>query len=153
LDDNDKVTRDGDVELLNTLSEQIEVITDYPSSWSKQSKRLVQEVNAGSIDGLILDWELTNNSFEAKEGSDGAEDIDFSAESLAEHLRVNAAKELKDIPILLCSADRNNSFTRHKKKELTSRDLFDLTFDKKELFVSNVKSSERMLCDLANWYK
>jgi len=153
LDDNDKVFRDGDVELLNTLSDRIEVTTDYPSSWSKQSKRLVQEVNDGSIEGLILDWELTNNSVEAKEGSDGAEDIDFSAESIAEHLRVNAAKELKDIPIILCSADKNNSFTKHKKLELTSRDLFDLTFDKKELFDSNVESSERMLYDLGKSYK
>lgn len=150
LDDNDKVTRDGDVELINTISERIEIETDYPSNWATRSKQLLKDI--ASIDGIIIDWELTNNSKAAKEGTKEAKDIDFSAESLAEHLRVSVLTGTKDIPIILCSADKNNAFTILRKKELTSRDLFDLTFLKNDLFVVKVKEAETQLFDLATVY-
>ncbi|WP_133473827.1 hypothetical protein [Sediminibacterium goheungense] len=152
LDDNDKVTRDGDVELFNTISKDVEIKTDYPSSWKQRSKSIFTDLN--HYDGIIIDWELTNQSQAAKEGSHEAEDVDFSAESLAEHLRVNAAKKnVKDIPIIICSADKNKAFSNLKNRELTRRDIFDLTYIKNDLFVKHVSESERQLFNLAIVYK
>lgn len=151
LDDNDQVTRDGDVQLLNTISADVEIRTEYPLSWKQRSKSIFSDLD--QYDGIILDWELTNQS-EAAKGSEEVEDVDFSAESLAEHLRVNAAKKnVKDVPIILCSADNNKTFSNLKNRELTSRDLFDLTCIKNDLFVKNVDNSERQLFDLAITYK
>jgi hypothetical protein len=151
LDDNDKVTRDGDVHLLNTISSDVEIKTDYPLSWKQRSKSIFTDLD--QYDGIILDWELTNQS-EAAKGSEGVEDVDFSAESLAEHLRVNAAKKIiKDIPIIICSADNNKAFSMLKNRELTSRDLFDLTCIKNDVFVKNVRNSALQLFDLATVYK
>lgn len=151
LDDNDKVTRDGDVQLLNTISKTIEIKTEYPLSWKQRSKSIFADLD--QYDGIILDWELTNQS-EAAKGSEEVEDVDFSAESLAEHLRINAAKKnIKDVPIIICSADNNKTFSNLKNRELTSRDLFDLTSIKNDLFVKNVHNSESQLFDLATVYK
>lgn len=151
LDDNDKITRDGDVELFNTISTRIEITTDYPSSWRQRSETIFTEIE--ELDGIILDWEFTNKSEEAKYGSSQSEDVDFSAESFAEHLRINVVKsKIKDIPIIICSADRNKAFTEILKKELTSRDLFDLTFIKSDLFDKQVYTSESQLYDLAIGY-
>ena len=152
LDDNDKVTRDGDVELINTISSHIEIVTDYPCSWAQRSKQILLEIE--SFDGIILDWDLTNQSEQAKQGTEQAETVDFSAESLAEHLRVTSARDkTKDIPIILCSADKNKEFTKLRSKEQTSRDLFDLTFIKNDLFVKHVDTADAQLCDLATVYQ
>ncbi|MDP1843925.1 MAG: hypothetical protein Q8K64_10930 [Sediminibacterium sp.] len=151
LDDNEKNTRDGDVEYLNAFSSKIEIKTDYPGSWAQRAKQILAELP--SIDGLILDWELTNKSEQAKLGTNQAEDVDFSAESLAEHLRISVIKNgTRDIPIILCSADKNKAFTQLRDKELTSNDLFDLTFIKMDLFNTGVEKAELELFDLAQAY-
>lgn len=154
LDDNDKVTRDGDVELINSLFENLEIVTDYPSSWNKRSTQIILDIER-DIDGLIFDWEFTNQSKEAKEGCADAEDVDFSAESLAEHIRVSVGQNKlnKDVPIILCSADLKNSFTDFKKREVSSRDIFDLSVFKSEIFDKNVNVIGNQLIDLANTYK
>jgi hypothetical protein len=152
LDDNDKTTRDGDVELINHSSKCISIVTDYPNSWKKRSEKIMQEMD--QYDGLILDWEFTNLSKEAKEGCENAEDVDFSPEAIAEHIRVNAAQgKIKDIPIIVCSADKNKAFSNLRKKEQSSQDLFDLAFVKEEIFISDIISVEKQLCDLALVYK
>lgn len=152
LDDNDKITRDGDVELLNSISKRIEVETEYPSSWKQRSKTIFD--NLKTIDGIILDWEFTNKSEDAKHGTLQAEDVDFSAESLAEHIRVNVVQNsVKDVPIILCSADKNKAFSNILNREMTSRNLFDLTFIKSDLFGHHVKGAEAQLYDLAISYR
>lgn len=152
LDDNEKTTRDGDVELINKIAKGITITTDYPCSWAQRADQILQDLN--KIDGLILDWELTNKSEKAKQGSLQAEDVDYSAESLAEHLRVNIARHgLKDIPIVLCSADKNKDFTKQRNKELTSKDLFDLTYLKDDLFHKQVESASLKMFDLVQTYQ
>ncbi len=151
LDDNDKVTRDGDVEHLNAYSNKIEIVTDYPGSWAQRTKQILNELDC--VDGIILDWELTNKSEQAKQETEQDEDVDFSAESLAEHLRINVVKSgTRDIPIILCSADKNKAFSKIRAHELTSKNLFDLTFIKSDLFDKRIESSEVKLFDLAMAY-
>jgi hypothetical protein len=151
LDDNDKTMRDGDVRLLNN-SPNISIITDYPNSWRKRSQQMLTEIN--DYDGLILDWEFTNKSEKAKQDCEQAEDVDYSAEAIAEHIRIQAAqKNIKEIPIILCSADKNNTFTKLRKREQTSQDLFDLALLKKQLFVTDVEIYGQRLFDLAKTYQ
>lgn len=154
LDDNDKVTRDGDVELINKLSDDLNIITDYPNSWKRRSSQIISDIE-NDIDGLILDWEFTNQSSEAKEGCKDAEDVDFTAESLAEHIRVNVGqnKLSKDIPIILCSADLKNNFSSFKNREISSRDIFDLSVLKSEIFDKKAKQIGNRLINLADAYK
>lgn len=154
LDDNDKITRDGDVELINNLFDDLLIITDYPNSWKKRSVQIISDIE-NDIDGLILDWEFTNQSKEAKEGCKDAEDVDFTAESLAEHIRVNVGQNKlnKDIPIILCSADLKNSFSNFKKREVSSRDIFDLSVLKSDIFDKRAKKIGFRLLDLASAYK
>lgn len=151
LDDNDKIIRDGDVSLFNKFSSRLNIETAYPSNWSMRSKKIIDDLN--EIDGLILDWELRNKSDAAKEGI-VLEDVDFSAESLAEHLRVCVVQQgIKDIPIIICSADNNKTFTKARKGEKTSSDLFDLAFIKGDLFTAaQVPIAEAKLFDLAISY-
>lgn len=151
LDDNEKIMREGDVELLNQ-SLCLKIDTDYPNSWQKRSVQIFKNLEV--YDGLILDWELTNSSEKAKEGCEDAGDVDFSSEAFAEHLRVSAAKkDIKDIPIILCSADKNKKFSSLRMGELTSQDLFDLTYTKKNLFNECVNEAERQLCSLSESYE
>lgn len=148
LDDNDRVTREGDVELINNVSSRIIIKTEYPNSWHIMSNQILN--NLEDINGIIFDWELTNKSEDAK---NGCEDVDYSAESLAEHIRVSITlNNKKDIPIILCSANKNNSLSSLRKKEHTSNDLFDLTFIKNDLFYKNVDDAEAQLYDLAQIY-
>ncbi len=151
LDDNDKATRDGDVKYINSISELISIRTEYPCSWHQRSLKIEQEI--ASIDGLILDWEYTNVSAQAKEGTDNAENVDFSAESLAEHIRISAAKGQKDIPIIICSANKNKGFTKARERELTSLDLFDLAFIKQDIFDESAHTAMKQLYDLSIVYK
>jgi hypothetical protein len=152
LDDNDMTTRDGDVELINKIANGINITTDYPCSWAQRADQILKDLN--DIDGLVLDWELTNKSEKAKQGSQQAENVDYSAESLAEHLRVNIARHgLKDIPIVLCSADKNKDFTKQRNKELTSKDLFDLTYLKDDLFHRQAESASLKMFDLCQTYQ
>jgi hypothetical protein len=152
LDDNDPEMREGDVQLINRISSNIHITTDYPCSWSQRLKQILSNID--NIDGIILDWELTNMSASAKMGHDSAEDIDFSAESLAEHLRVSAAQgDIKGLPIIVCSANRNNQFTTIRKKDRTIHDVFDLSYIKEDLFVSDVKRAAIRLYDLAKSYQ
>lgn len=151
LDDNDKVTRDGDIELFNATNKSINIITDYPKSWRQRINSMRETL--ADIDGLILDWEFTNRSSAAKEGSPEAEDVDFSAESLTEHIRVGVVNQsFKDIPIILCSADRNKAFTKVRTSELTSFSLFDLYFIKQDLFDKEVEIAGIQLHDLSIVY-
>jgi len=154
LDDNDKITRDGDVELINHLFDDLVIVTDYPNSWNKRSKQIISDIE-NDIDGLILDWEFTNQSAEAKKGCHEAEDVDFTAESLAEHIRVSVGqnKLKKDVPIIICSADLKNSFTNFRNKEVSSRDIFDLSVLKSDLFDKRAKKNGLQLLDLAHTYK
>ncbi len=148
LDDNDKVTREGDVELINNVSSNIIIKTEYPNSWHIMSTQILNNLN--DINGIIFDWELTNKSEDAK---NGCEDVDYSAESLAEHIRVSITlNNKKDIPIILCSANKNNSLSSLRKREHTSNDLFDLTFIKNDLFYKNVDQASAQLYDLADVY-
>ena len=152
LDDIDKDMRNGLVEFLNKSSSRIQITTEYPPSWRQRSAQLMADLD--KIDGLILDWELTNNSAKAKEGAINAEDIDYSAESLAEHIRISSAQQGKgDIPIIICSADKNKAFTTFRIREKTSQDLFDLSLVKDDLFVNKVDIYEPQLYDLALLYK
>ncbi len=152
LDDNEKEVREGDVDLINESSARIDIKTDFPSSWRHRAAQILADLN--SIDGLILDWELTNHSKKAIEEADHAEEIDYSAESLAEHIRITITQQAKkDIPIIICSADRNKVFTTFQLKEQTSKDLFDLAFIKKDLFVDKINLIEPQLYDLALVYK
>lgn len=152
LDDNEKVTRDGDVEFMNAYSKRIEIATDYPGSWAQRAKQILAGIT--TIDGIILDWELTNKSEQAKLGADQAEDVDFSAESLAEHLRISVVtNSIKAIPIILCSADKNKTFSQLKNKELSTSTLFDMTYIKSDLLDKNATKSEAELYDLAYVYE
>lgn len=152
LDDNEKEVREGDVDLINKSSTRIDIKTDFPSSWKHRAAQILADLN--SIDGLILDWELTNHSKKAIEEASHAEEIDYSAESLAEHIRITITQQAKkDIPIIICSADRNKAFTTFQLKEQTGKDLFDLAFIKKDLFVDKVSLIESQLYDLAFVYK
>jgi len=152
LDDSDKITREGFVKNINSSSDCVSIETDYPDSWKNRSKMIMSEMD--NYDGLILDWELTNRSSAAKEGSKSAEDVDFSSEAIAEHIRINAAqKKIRDIPIIICSADKNKHFSTLRKKEQTSQDLFDLSFIKNEIFGKNSLDIDKQLHDLDITYK
>lgn len=152
LDDSDRTTREGLVKYINSSSEYISIDTDYPDSWKNRSKMLLSEKD--KYDGLILDWELTNRSPVAKKDCENAEDVDFSSEAIAEHIRISAAqKKIQDIPIIICSADRNKQFSKLRNKEQTSQDLFDLSFNKNEIFGKNSLSVDKQLHDLDITYK
>jgi hypothetical protein len=107
----------------------IEINPEEPRGWDNQISRIVEGI--GEIDGIILDWRLTEELHRTHLESVGNL-VKYSAEALAQHLRFLATERVlkKDIPIILCSM--NYGFKSHYKRDSTGHDLFDEVYEKME---------------------
>ncbi|MCB9082106.1 MAG: hypothetical protein H6555_10385 [Lewinellaceae bacterium] len=126
----------------------VNVSAEEPMSWDVRINRILE--NSVNIDGVILDWRLTEESNRTGIGSEVGV-VKYSAESLAQHLRFLATDGvLKDIPIVLCSA--NQGFKEHENRDSTGRDLFDVVYHK-NAFVDRHEIIVQELNSLAEGYK
>lgn len=122
----------------------LDVIAEEPMTWDSRESLILNNIQ--NIDGIILDWRLTEETDRAKSGA-----VKYSAEALAQHLRFLATdKAIKDLPIVLCSA--NDGFKEYYRKDSTGHDLFDEVFEKKD-FSSNHDLVVMQLKCLAETYK
>lgn len=122
----------------------LNVTAEEPLPWDLRESRIVDGIE--HIDGIILDWRLTEETNRAISGA-----VKYSAEALAQHLRFLATdKAVKDIPIVLCSA--NTGFREYYRRDSTGHDLFDEVFEKNDFSVHHDTVVKQLNC-LAEAYK
>lgn len=148
IDDAPKDRRDGSAIGLREPG-FFDVIPEEPTSWNTQISRIVEGI--GKIDGIILDWRLTEE-LDRIDLNSSANSVKYSAEALAQHLRFLATEKVlkKDIPIVLCSM--NHGFKSHYKRDSTGHDLFDEVYEKME-FTERHNIVIQELNSLAEGYK
>jgi len=141
LDDEAEATTEAIVDLLGRQRGDLEVVYQYPKSFSEQAT----EIMTGGFDGLLLDLRLDQV---AKAGEPKA---DYGAFSLAQEIRARSTDgRLPDLPIILCSTEAkiNKSF----KHDDTSHDLFDI-FVLKDTITANVVQTTDKMVALSSGYK
>ena len=120
---------------LSIRPDELTVTPIQPETWEDQIKYLVYHQD--EIDGLLLDWNLTNVNESGKRPN-------FNVEALAQQLRGMVIEKIikdnepgmvieangikKDFPIILCSA--KFSLVQNYEREFTSHDLFDAIYEK-----------------------
>lgn len=127
-------------------SGRLEIHPMKPIEFEKQTAKILQNYAAGALDGLLIDLRLD-------EPGPGVEPVSYTAQGLAQQLRVTAAREnqaLTGFPIVLWTV--NARLLELYQRDSTSNDLFDLTIQK-ERFVPNAKDIIDQLIDLAEGYK
>ncbi|HMQ46367.1 MAG TPA: hypothetical protein PKA00_01785 [Saprospiraceae bacterium] len=124
------------------------VTAEEPLAWDTRTSRILG--NIAQIEGVILDWRLTEETNRTGVGVGGTV-VKYSAEALAQHLRFLATEgEIKDIPIVLCSA--NQGFKEYYRRDSTGHNLFDEVFEKND-FAEHHEIVVRQLNCLAEAYK
>ena len=112
----------------------------YPLNETRNFEDLKNRLITLEFDGLILDLRLDGT---------GPNRVGFSAPTLAQDLRtIQARKEIKSFPIILCSTSTKIRETYSVDK--SSHDLFDYKFEK-SASPNFIKFSEK-LYSLAKWY-
>lgn len=143
IDDNTKEEADG---LIAGLADDLEILFQNPTgTWETERKQFLNS-EFNSYDGLILDLNL-----EEKKNPDSGRISYYKGSTLAQELRNLAkSKELKEIPIILLSANKN----LEKYFDQTNKDLFDLILKKESLNSTDIfKESALKLNSIANAYK
>lgn len=141
LDDEAEATTEAIVDMLGRQRGDLEVVYQYPKSFSEQAT----EIMTGGFDGLLLDLRLDQV---AKKDEPKA---DYGAFALAQEIRARSTDgRLADLPIILCSTEAkiNKSF----KHDDTSHDLFDI-FVLKDTISEHVESITQKMVALANGYR
>lgn len=136
-------------QLLNSVrphSGRLEIDPMKPIEFEKQTAEIVRRYTTGKLDGLLIDLRLD-------EPGPGVDPVSYTAQGLAQQLRVTAAREdqaLTGFPIVLWTV--NARLLELYQRDSTSEDLFDLTIQK-ERFVPNAKDIIEQLIDLVDGYK
>lgn len=126
----------------------LNVTSEEPLPWDIRANRIAEGI--GQINGVILDWRLTEETNRTTLGSGGGT-VKYSAEALAQHLRFLATdRVMKDIPIVLCSA--NEGFKEYYRRDSTGHDLFDEVFEKNDFATHHDTVVSQLNC-LAEAYK
>jgi hypothetical protein len=144
IDDDPKSTIIETAKGLSIYPERLEISAFQHKNWDEQINFIIDKQE--SIDGLLLDWSLSNLNEEGINAN-------YNVEALAQQLRrciIDGDRIKKDFPIVICSADYR--FKEIFCQEITGHDLFDLVFEKDE-FDSQQELIISQLEDLAISYK
>jgi hypothetical protein len=141
LDNNPTDQSNSIVRKIN-MSDKIKVIPMEMLPWEQQVSGLLSQI--GHIDGILLDWRL----FEPDEKSK----ISYSAEALAQHFRFlfNDGQLTKDVPIILCSANRD--FRNFYERDASGHDLFVAVYSKMD-FAEKAEEVAKELVSFAEGFK
>jgi hypothetical protein len=144
IDDDPQSTIIETAKGLSIHPDRLEINAYQHKNWDEQINFIIE--NQNSLDGLLLDWSLSNKNEEGINAN-------YNVEALAQQLRryiIDADKIKKDFPIVICSADYR--FKEIFCQEITGHDLFDLVFEKDD-FDSQQELIISQLEDLAVSYK
>ena len=144
IDDDPQSTIIETAKGLSIHPERLEISAFQHKNWDEQINFIID--NQDSIDGLLLDWSLSNKNEEGINAN-------YNVEALAQQLRryiIDTDKIKKDFPIVICSADYR--FKEIFCQEITGHDLFDMVFEKDD-FDSQQELIISQLEDLAISYK
>lgn len=141
VDDDPEKTITETARGLSIKRDLIDVVPFQHKTWKDEIEFLKE--NQSAFDGLLVDWKLNKKNAQNEEA-------DFNIEALVQQLRTIITKgELKDIPIVLCSAEYE--FKKSFEKESTAQDLFDSVYEKDE-FEENKDEVIDQLYSLAKAY-
>ena len=118
-----------------------EVSVEEPRSFEQEVSHLIKTLE--NFDAVLLDYRL--NDFKNQDG------IIYDAPTIAQDIRSKVVKgQIKEIPIILISSDEiiKDLF----KRDLTSRDLFDLFYDKGK-FANDKTTIAQQISSLIEAYK
>jgi hypothetical protein len=136
IDDSEE--RNGIAVGLSVHEDKLQVEAVEPKNW--QSIRT--DIEQQGVNGILLDWNLQGN----------LNTSDYSSVALAQELRELARQgTIKDIPIILCSAQTD--FNIKYDKDATSHNLFDVVYDKETLTGSDSNSYIYKFISLSKGYQ